>query len=148
SIAGNRPDAMKLLENQSVELGEGFGPCTLFQFSCYLSSPDTQSQAAVSVTFSGEENGKPVSWQSSWQPWATDVSDAWRHFSMVDTIPDRVLKLKDLKVSLMVAPFQTDELFLHRKKALNEVVAVRNARLTLLAPLMMPPPRSFKWMVY
>ena len=121
---------------------------TRFAFSCELRSMRGPGSALVSLTFNGLESGLPVSWNSVWQPVYIPTATSWRPLSFGDAIPNRVLKLDNLRADLLLSPFQPDLIFLKPKQAAKCRMMVRAASFSLLPPLVMPANRSRQWLIF
>jgi hypothetical protein len=59
-----------------------------------------------------------------------------------------MLGMKNLAVNVMASPFPTDELVLNKKKAVHEVLVIKDASLTLYAPLQMPAGKNLDWIIF
>lgn len=146
-ILGSDPKSMLLTES-SLALPNDLASGTIFLFQADLKSLGGPATAYVSVDFHGQDNGQAVNWNSVWQPAAIATLNDWRQVSFADVIPENILRLKDLDVTIMVSPFDPDYLFTKRKQALKRTGAIRNAKLSLLRPLALPPVKDITWKFY
>jgi len=73
---------------------------------------------------------------------------SWRRFHASYVVPDHMLAMKDLAVNVMFNVFSIDELFTNKRKALGEVLMVRDSNITLYAPLKMPPGKKLDWLIF
>lgn len=123
---------------------------TRFYFTSRMRSVHGSSPAFVSLNFTGtNSSGSSVVWNSSWQPIGIQLSRTeWKTTSFGDIIPSDVLKLRDLRVSVLISPFQPDYLFLKRKEALKSAIQVQDASMVLLRPLPIPESAKRAWLVY
>ncbi len=55
--------------------------------------------------------------------------------------------MKNLSVSVNVAPFPIDELYLNKREHVREVMIIKDANLTLYAPMQMPAGK-LDWMIF
>jgi hypothetical protein len=105
----------------------------LYKLHAYIRNPNGAGTAHFSITFSGkDENGKTVSWNSAWEPVSIDTNKKWTAISFADFIPEKIGKLDNLQVSVMVSPFHGDLLFLNKKKALKQELEVRDIQFSLV----------------
>lgn len=168
--------SMKLLKTDSVLRVQAKDPATFFvpntsnllaQFKpgdlsgflyvlrAQIRNPNAKGSAHFSVTFSGKDaSGKTISWNSAWEPASIDTDKKWTSVSFADFIPERIGKLNDLQVSVMVSPFHGDLLFLNKKKALKQELEVRNVNLSLvpqiggMSAVFKENPAQTEWMLY
>lgn len=147
TVAGWDPLSM-LLTSSSLKIPADLPVGCVFHFSCELRDFDAYGSAFVSVQFLGERNGSPVTWTSPWQPRCIPLGVAWTRLSFADIIPDDVLRLDKLRVSIMVCPFHADALLTKRQQALRQTAMVQNASLVLLPPLLVPPAEQRVWLIY
>jgi 4-amino-4-deoxy-L-arabinose transferase-like glycosyltransferase len=146
-ILGSDPNSM-LLTEIPLALPTDLPSGTIFLFQSELKALGAPATAYVSVDFHGTENGKPVHWNSVWQPAVIATATDWRPASFADAIPDNILHLKDLNVTIMVSPFDPDYLFTKRKQALKRTGAIRNATFSLLRPLDLLPAKDIVWKIF
>ncbi|MBX9869303.1 MAG: hypothetical protein K2X63_05855, partial [Burkholderiaceae bacterium] len=105
----------------------------LYKLHAYIRNLNGEGTAHFSITFSGkDEKGKTVSWNSAWEPVSIDTNKKWTAISFADFIPEKIGKLNNLQVSVMVSPFHGDLLFLNKKKALKQELEVRDIQLSLV----------------
>jgi hypothetical protein len=140
TISGADPSAMTLGESAvdlsalPVNPAQALGPNLAqdFEFKCQLSSPGDRGWAFIGVQFQGQEaTGAVRKWTSRWQPYAIRTSKDWTPFYLSDALPDDILRLHNLRVSVTVCPFHSDQLLLHQKQAIKGKVSVKDLTLTL-----------------
>ncbi len=121
---------------------------SLFYIYCDLKGFENPGNAYISVNFTGIDGDKPGQWNSLWQPASITTYPEWRSASFADIIPDKVLRWKNLQVSILVSPFTPDQLFLKRKDALNKDASIRNVNFAILPPLEIPAQADCEWRIY
>lgn len=148
TVDGGNPQTYMLLK-EPVKLPEDLQPNAVVEFSCMLKSDRERQAGPVTLVFSGQdETGKEVRWTSEWQPTAVSVDESWRPFLSSCIIPEKVRKLKNVSVNVMINPFQTDLLMLNKRKALHEVVLLKDSGLTLYAPVRLPKADKYQWIIF
>ncbi|MBU6452986.1 MAG: hypothetical protein KGS72_14470 [Cyanobacteria bacterium REEB67] len=136
TISGADPTAM-LLADSPVSLSAQTPSSAAersqdLQIECQLSSPSGRGWAFIGVQFTGQEaSGAEKKWTSSWQPCAIRTSRDWMPFYFSDKVPDEILRLNKLHVSVTLCPFYSDMVQLHQKQAIKGKVAVKELTLTL-----------------
>jgi len=136
------------ITSSPLRVPAGLPTGTRFYFSCDIRDLEYSGTAHVSVTFAGTDNGRPVSWRSAWEPACINLGQSWRTVSYCDTIPDNILRLKDLQVSVVILPFDPDLPAVKPDKALEQSVAVKDVGLHLMQPLGIPAPDQCEWLLY
>jgi len=117
-------------------------------FGAQLRDFEGPGTAVLGVELSGEEGGKTVSWSSPWQPSCLRIDRELTPVSITDTIPDRILRLRDLRLRMYVKPVHDDLWKLRPGQALSRSIAVQQASLVILPPLGLPPAPAREWLIF
>lgn len=121
---------------------------SVIDFGCLIKSDRKRQAGPISLVIEAEnDKGEIEKFTSPWQPTAVAVDTDWRRFHTTYAIPDRMFAMKNLSVSVAVTPFPIDELYLNKREAVREVMIVKDANLTLYAPLQMPAGK-LDWMIF
>lgn len=148
TVSGDNPASFVPVSPATLPSNMASG--TRFKFSCYIKARPMSRPGFVSLNFSGvDAQGRNTLWNSQWQPIGIPLeSGEWKPTSFSDEIPDEILQSRDLKVAILFSPFQPDYLFLRKKEALKCSMLVRDAKLSLLAPLPLPALDKREWRLY
>ena len=103
-----------------------------FIFSEEIKSVNGHGTSYASINFYGFQGKEKVEWTSNWQPTCIHTNANWQRIYFCDFIPESILKLKDLRCTVMTVPFHADLLFLQRKKALKQKALIRNLTLEIV----------------
>ena len=148
TIDGGNPQTYMLFK-ESQKLPHDLRKGAIVDFGCLLKSDRKRQSGPITVVFEGRnEKGVIEKWSSPWQPTAVSCDAGWRRFNSSYLFPDHMLGMKDLAVNVMVSPFSTDELVMKKRKALHEVMVIKDATLTLCSPLKMPAGKKLDWMIF
>jgi hypothetical protein len=146
-VAGSDPGSTRLTKSP-VPLPPILPPGSLFSFTAEINGYQPKTLASIDIEFSGKRNGQPVKWHSLWDPAAAQVGNEWYPLTVCDTIPDEVLSLENLTVSVTAVPYPD---YLARTKpgqADSSSMIIRNAQLVILPPLDVAPAESRQWLLY
>jgi hypothetical protein len=131
-ISGANPYSMRLATKDIVLPIETSPQPKDFELKCQLTSPGGKGSAFIGVEFQGKDfEGASKKWTSIWQPALITTDRSWAPFYLSDSLPEKVLRLHDLRVSITVCPFHPELLILHQKQAIKGKVLVKNLTLTL-----------------
>lgn len=138
TLFGGNPLSAMITPTPAVlpqELYRSPGCATGFLFQCDAQRLEGDGHICTSVVFSGNLDGKTISWQSPWQASFVQLPQdkQWYHISFADWLPPQMLKCSQLTVRLQITPFDTDMLFLNRRKAARQIAIVKDVRLILSA---------------
>lgn len=148
TVDGGNPLTYMLLK-EAVKLPDQLEPNAVVEFSCLIKSDRERQSGPIAIVFTGQdEQGKEVRWTSEWQPTAVSVDESWRPFLSSCIIPEKIRKLKNASMNVMVNPFQTDLLMLNKRKALREVVLLKDGGLTLYTPIRLPKADKYQWIIF
>ncbi|HEY9788081.1 MAG TPA: glycosyltransferase family 39 protein [Candidatus Obscuribacterales bacterium] len=121
-------------------------PGSILEFSCEQTSGQQRISGPIIVAISGKtKDGEEKSLTSPWRPTAVHSEAVWHHFSCAEVIPPELVS--DLKVQVMVSPFQVDNLYLHKARATRDVIALKNIQLTLYTPIRLPR-EGIRWLIF
>jgi len=148
TIIGADPTSYMLFK-ESKRLPADLKKGAIVDFGCLLKTDRKRQSGPIVVIFEGTDaNGNRVKWSSPWQPTMVSCDANWRRFHASYVVPDHMLAMKDLAVNVMFNVFSIDELFTNKRKALGEVLMVRDSNITLYAPLKMPPGKKLDWLIF
>ena len=148
TVIGADPTSYMLFK-ESKKLPSDLKKNAIVDFGCLLKSDRKRQSGPIVVIFEGtDEQGNRVKWSSPWQPTMVSCDNNWRRFHASYVVPEHMRVMKDLSVNVMFNVFSIDELFTNKKKALSEVLIVRDSNLTLYAPLQMPAGKKLDWMIF
>jgi hypothetical protein len=132
-ILGNNPETMLVTkEALPIPAPENISHKERFIFSEEIKSVNGHGTSYTSINFYGFQGKEKVEWTSNWQPTCIHTNANWQKVYFCDFIPESILKLKDLRCTVMTVPFHADLLFLQRKKALKQKALIRNLKLEIV----------------
>lgn len=147
TIDGGNPLSYKVFR-ESQKLPANIRKGAIVDFGCLIKSDRKRQGGPISVILEGtNEKGELQKYNFPWQPTAVSYDVGYRRFHASYIIPDRILGLKNPAVSVVVSPFPIDELVLNKKKAIQEVLIIKDANLTLYSPLPLPS-NNPDWMIF
>lgn len=148
TIIGADPTSY-MMYKEGVKLPGDLKKGAIIDFGCLLKSDRKRQSGPIVVIFEGTDvHGNRVKWSSPWQPTMVSCDKSWRRFHASYVVPEHMRVMKDLSVNVMFNVFSIDELFTNKKKALTEVLMVRDSNLTLYAPLRLPEGKKLDWMIF
>ncbi len=147
-VDGGNPKTYMLFK-ESQKLPGTLKKGAIVDFGCLVKTDRKRQSGPITVIFEGmNAKGELEKFTSPWQPTAVSCDIGWRRFHACYVVPEHMLGMKDLAVNVMVSPFSTDELVLNKRKALREILVVKDAHLMLYTPLQMPEGKNFDWMIF
>lgn len=147
TIDGGNPASYNLFK-ESKKLPANLRPGSIIDFGCLVKSDRKRQGGPISVILEGiNEKGELEKYSFPWLPTAVGYDSSYRRFHASYVIPDRIRAWKEPAVTVSVAPFPIDELVLNKKKAIQEVLIIRDANLTLYSPMPLPSSNP-DWMIF
>lgn len=147
TVDGGNPNTYNVFK-ESQKLPDNIRKGAIIDFGCLIKSDRKRQGGPISVILEGRnKNGELEKYNFPWQPTAVSYDSTYRRFHASYVIPDRILALKEPAVSVSVTPFPVDELVLNKKKAIQEVLIIRDANLTLYSPMPLPSSNP-DWMIF
>lgn len=148
TVDGGDPTTYMLFK-ESQKLPDTVKKGSIIDFGCQVKSDRKRQSGPITVIFEGEnDKGELEKFTSPWQPTAVSCDIGLRRFHASYVVPEHMLGMKNLAVNVMASPFPTDELVLNKKKAVHEVLVIKDASLTLYTPLQMPAGKDLDWMIF
>lgn len=131
TISGSNPQLMEVAQ-VSVDTARFKNQGVHFRLDTTLRKLTKSKSAFINLVFEGlDDSGIKRSWISPWQPAKLSAGKDEQDFSFGDFFPPSILALKDLKVRVVVFPFNLDLLYLRQKEASRETVVVSKLVLTI-----------------
>jgi len=91
--------------------------------------PSVPATVALAIDYKEGKTYAPV-----WLPSCIRIGKEWQNFDFQTTLPAKVDDWKVLRTHLMLSPFPSDKLYLHRKEALRDSINIRNLKIEILPP--------------
>ncbi len=144
-VSGSDPNTY-FLGKQAASVPAGLKPGTRIYLSGELMHPKTPSACSVTIRLQGvDKEGNQREWTPLVTPTRISVGAQWRKHILCDIVPEEALGWSNLTASVLVSPFPSDKFFLHRQRALRDLVFTRNFSLMLLDAIDLPPPQECEW---
>jgi hypothetical protein len=103
-----------------------------FEINCQLAAVRQGGTAFLNVEFQGKDSGGATKrWKSPWQPTLIKTTENWMQYHLSDSLPDEILRLRDIKACVTVCPFGLEELLVHKKSAIKGKVLVKDIEFVL-----------------
>ena len=147
TVDGANPITYQVFK-ESQKLPANLRKGAVLDFGCLIKSDRKRQGGPISVVFEGiNEKGELEKCDPVWQPTAVSYDVGYRRFHASYVIPDRVFALKNPAVNVVASPYPIDVVVLNKKKAIREVLIIKDANLTLYSPLLLPS-RNPDWLIF
>jgi hypothetical protein len=130
-VTGISPNSF-LFVSDLKSLAAPVAPASLLHFRAKMRTnhPDVPAIEAISL----EVGQAKTLYSPIWQPSCLRLDKDWREVDFTTILPANTKAWRELTAHLLLSPYPSDRLYLHRQEALKDVIYVKDLKLEILPP--------------